>query len=499
MRRVPPTVLLGLLLPAMTAAAGETIAVIDFDAALRTAQGGYYQCYGALPDRLRDGLVTTGTPAAGAWRLEVSGDAPASGAGGLILLGERSDLTSAKQTLDVQSAPNLQLRLIGELGQRKLRVELLSGPHATGAASGTTIGLLDAAALDAASWGVKTWTVAGDGLDASALAAVRISLEGEGPAWVALDAVRFCSAEAADWPVTPAAPMRPLRQALWVWKTTKYLAEPGEVEKLLAFCKAHAITDLFWQVPYNKFVGGKIELLQNDAQRAFNAAAHRAGLMVHALDGGPSFVLKENHIRMTKLVEALDAFNRAGAADERYDGVHMDNEPYVLKGWKEGPEAQQAIIQSYLELNRALSAQVKAAGMVYGVDIPFWWDRLDDSGKAMFRVKSEAGEPALLEALFPLVQNAGIMSYRVRALGGNGVADCCRSEFALGERLGVDVFASVELGVGDKVEEGITFGVYPAGYFATQLATLQRVLPTQPGCAGIAIHAYYSYVELVEK
>jgi len=493
--------LCALLLPlGPLSAVAKTIPVIDFDTAVQTEQGGYYQCIGALPDRLRDALVTAGEPACGAWRLEVSADAPTSGAGGLIALFDRADQPDQPQMLDVHAAPSLRLRLIGDLGQRRLRVELVSGAHIAGKSAGSTVGVISAGDLDRQKWSDKTFAAEGEGLDVAALGAVRLTLEGEGPAWVALDAVDFTAADAAQGAAcAPPAAEQPMRRALWVWRTTKYLADSGQVERLLKFCKEHAITDLFWQVPYNKFAGRKIELLQVDEQRRFNIAAHQAGIRVHALDGGPEFVLRENHERPIKLVEAVAAFNAAGPAEGRYFGVHMDNEPYVLKGWKEGPEKQQAIIQSYIELNRALSAQCKAAGMAYGVDIPFWWDRQEAGGERMFRVQSPEGDTPLLEALFPLVQNAGIMSYRVRALGANGVVDCCRTEFALGQRTGVDVFASVELGTGEKVETGITFGVYPAAYFQTQLDTLQRVLPRQAGCAGVAIHAYYSYLELLEK
>ncbi len=480
-------------------AADPVIDVIDFDTATQTAQGGQYGLVGARPDRLQDRLVTIGEPASGAWRIEALAGAPAEGIGGIVPLYDTTARDTDVPLADVSSAPVLEIAALGQLGERRLNVELVSGRASGGEAPGVRLGTIEPDQLAAGRWATMHWEVPANAVDRTKVGAVRFMFEGNGPAWVALARIRFVS-EGAETPMglSPPAPQQPIRQAMWVWRTTKILPEPAEVDQLFAFCKEHAITDLFWQVPYNKYKDRKMELLLVDEQRAFNIRATGAGIRVHALDGGPEFILPENHERVFKLVEALDAFNREGPAEGRYFAVHMDNEPYVLKGWKSSDAERQQIIQNYIELNRALRRQVNEAGMQYGVDIPFWWDKVDASGKRVYNVQTDKGEVPLLEATMELVQNAGIMSYRVRSLGRNGVIDCCLTEFALGKRLGVDVFASVELGTGPRVETGITFGVYPAEYFLTQLDTLHRVLPKQAGCAGIAIHAYYSFQELLE-
>ena len=60
------------------------------------------------------------------------------------------------------------------------------------------------------------------------------------------------------------------------------------------------------------------------------------------------------------------------------------------------------------------------------------------------------------------VDNVGVMSYRPRATGSNGIIACCQTEFDLGARNGVEVFASVETGGGSDVERGTSFFPYPA-------------------------------------
>lgn len=490
------------VLPAMTAAhvAAGTIDVINFDTATATAQGGQYGLFGALPDQLQDRLATLGEPAGGAWRIEVLAGAASKGLGGVIPLFDTTLRAEDIPLLDVSSSPVLEIALTGKLDARRVLVELLGGRVLDAETPGVGVGTIEATQVDAQRWSTLRWSVPADGIDRTKVGAVRLMFEGEGPAWIALASVRFVAdGDAAPATLPPPAPQPPIRQAMWVWRTTKILPDPAKVDQLFAFCKAHDITDLFWQVPYNKYKDRQMVLLLVDEQRAFNVRAAAAGIRIHALDGGPEFVLRENHERVFKLVEALDAFNREGPKEGRYAAVHMDNEPYVLKGWKASDEERQEIIQQYIELNRALRKQVNEAGMEYGVDIPFWWDKEETPGKRAYNVHTDKGDVPLLDETFALVQNAGIMSYRVRALGRNGVIDCCRTEFDLGKRLGVDVFASVELGQGERVEKGITYGVYPVEYFLTQLDTLRRALSHQPGCAGIAIHAYYSFEEMLEK
>jgi hypothetical protein len=284
---------------------------------------------------------------------------------------------------------------------------------------------------------------------------------------------------------------------MWVWHTARILPDAHSRKELIAFCRRHRVTDLFCQIPYD-YEDATVQLHQVEPQRAFNAAASAAGLTVHALDGAPDYVLPAQHQRMVDLIDALDQFNRGGAPETRYAAVHLDNEPYLLPQWRD-PESRRLLLQDYIALNGELGRQARAADMEYGVDIPFWWDRHDATGKAVFVVPTTDGDVPLLEALFPLVQNIGIMSYRERVTGAGGVVACCGAEFALGARHGVDVLAAVELGTGPLVEPGISLGRYAPDYVRGQLATLERVLPHQKGCAGLAIHAYDYYRAMEER
>jgi hypothetical protein len=487
----------GMGMPVLSADHGSVLLVADFQGGVESSLGGYFQCIGGAPTAVTDRIAAFGAPAVRSWRIDVQASAPSGGVGGVIpLFDNRPGVTP--RPLDVSAVPHLLLRLLGEPGARRVRVEVVHGPFDGLERVGTEIGRLAADDLSATSWSTHVFPLPPDVQGPPGVGAVRVLLEGPGAGWVAIDQAAFgASSDATAAPATPAPAAHPLRKAMWVWETARILPDPAEREALLAFCRRQGITDLFCQVPYD-YQNDGIVLHHVAEQRQFNAAAHKAGVTVHALDGAPDFVFARNHARLFKLLDALDGFNREGRPEGRYPAVHMDNEPYVLPEWKD-PAARRELLADFITLNRELRRRCDAAGMVYGVDIPFWWDLCDADGNAAFTVAGPKGDVPLLEALFALVQNVGIMSYRERVTGVNGVVACCRTEFELGHRLGVPVFAAVELGTGPLVEKGITFGCYPRSYFAEQLETLEYVLAQTAGCAGLAIHAYKYYRTMEEN
>ncbi|MBN1513478.1 MAG: hypothetical protein JXB13_15790 [Phycisphaerae bacterium] len=499
------------------------IPVADFEDSIRTEQGGMFFCIGGRPDQVRDGLVRTGDPEAGAWRIEVSADAPSTGAGGVLPLydtcpvaiadkqgTERDTATTVNMPaasptgmaptpgVDVSQTPVLHLRLIGELGQRQLRVEGIAGKPVGPETVGVTLFTLPADAIDARRWRDIPIAISESEINLRRVTGIRLLIEGPGEAWLAVDSIGLVTSTSGSRTSQP-GPAKPhsLRHAMWSWRTESILRDPAQQDTLIAFCREQGITDLFSQVLY-EYRDGKVTLQEVDSQRQFNAMARGGGIRVHALDGHRSYALEANHPRILGLAEALIRFNEEGSPETRFHGVHLDNEPYLLAEWK-NEATRPAVLRAYYELNRRLAPRLKEAHLEFGLDIPFWWDKVDESGRAVFRVMTSDGERPLLEAVFPLVQNVAVMSYRERVTGCNGVVGHCRTEFGLGQRLGVDVFASIETGAGERFEKGTTFGPYSRAYFEWQFDTLKRALSREPGCSGLAVHAYKYYREMLEK
>ena len=146
-------------------------------------------------------------------------------------------------------------------------------------------------------------------------------------------------------------------------------------------------------------------MLYESKLKAFLKEAHAQGLSVHALDGAPEFCLESSHELVLAQIRAILDFNKDSAQQERFDGVHYDNEPYILPSFHSS--SKEAIIEQFVLLNRKCKDFIRASGakLDFGIDIPFWFDELNGLDKR----------------LIDICDNVGIMDYRNFAAGPDGI------------------------------------------------------------------------------
>lgn len=464
--------------------------IADYGSSVQNELGGYYRCLGGTPAQIYDQLVPLGEPKSDAWRIDLTNKAQPEQLG--VLLPLFDELTAKGSTPYISFRSRLVGTFIGELGNRTLLVDLVSAPNME--TVGNVLGQITSDQLSASEW-AKIQLPAPRGKKRIDAKFLRIRAEGNGPCWFAIDQLAF-SMKGKPAEKKPLPPVNKQRKALWHWNSAETLPDESRVAALLELCQSHGITDLYSQILYS-YEGDQVQLRQIDEQRKFNSAAAARGIAVHALDGAPEYVLAENHSRMIHWTEAIGKLNRQWLPEEGFHGIHLDNEPYVLPQWRDDAR-RPSVIVDYIDLNQRLSKLAAQYNLEFGVDIPFWWDLRDEVGHAKFTYRTAEGSVPILRALFPLIDNVGIMSYRDRVTGPNGLIALCNTEFQLGREHGVDVLAAAELGAGDDVEPGTTFGVYPWPYFRSQLTTLEKILPHTPGCAGIAIHYAAPFAEAMK-
>lgn len=227
---------------------------------------------------------------------------------------------------------------------------------------------------------------------------------------------------------------KPLPRALWVWTTKAILADEKQSRDLLEFCQQEQINQLWMQLDYRIEPGGMGEshretrcLIANEKQwRNFLSEAHRRRIRVDALDGAPEYAVKENHHIPLAVVDGVIKFNAASARDQRFDGIHFDNEPYLLLGW-EDQNLREGILADFLQLNAECQRRVAAARKSpeefrFGVDIPFWWQEREDPTASFPGDVTFQGlrQPASFHCL-DLLDVVGIMNYRDTADGPDGM------------------------------------------------------------------------------
>ena len=229
---------------------------------------------------------------------------------------------------------------------------------------------------------------------------------------------------------------RNLPRAMWYWNPLPLLQDPSMQEDFFRFCGRERIRSVWLQLPtrierspgtgkkgrHPAGDGIRVEILHQDGLRSFLASAHRKGIRVEALDGAPEYSVRKNHRVPLAIVDAVIAFNRAGGPGERFDGVHFDNEPYLLVGWHI-PEVRKKILTEFLELNLECQRRIRArSDMAYGIDIPFWFQSIDpETGKVIAPVFFRGLEKAASMHLIDMLDSVGVMNYRNVADGADGM------------------------------------------------------------------------------
>ena len=229
-------------------------------------------------------------------------------------------------------------------------------------------------------------------------------------------------------------------RAMWIWETEKITKSPKEQQLLLDFSKKYHITDLFIQIPY------QTERIEADWKvvwdpkriRPLLAKLNQAGIRVYALDGDPRFALKELHGRSIRLIEQIAQYNQTVLPKERFYGIRYDNEPYLLPNF--GGIHKEIILKEYLELIKKSQTLARKAGLTFGVDIPFWFDSLNEFFESAANLE---GRP-MSERIIDMVDNVGVMDYRTIAYGADGVIEHGANELKYAAKKGKKVFIGLE-------------------------------------------------------
>ena len=233
---------------------------------------------------------------------------------------------------------------------------------------------------------------------------------------------------------------RKLSKAMWLWETNKIANSDREINSLIAFCAQQKITDLFVQIPYEakKEPDGWQIYWDSKGIRQFMSQLSKAGIRVHALDGDPRFALKEWHGRVTALIKEIIKYNHSVPSQERFIGIRFDIEPYLLPRF--GGTQKESQLKEYLELLELSKNLTRNEGLVFGVDIPFWFDSMNELYEPIANV---AGRP-VTESIIDIVDNVGIMDYRTVAYGADGVIAHAMDELRYADKMGKNVFIGLE-------------------------------------------------------
>jgi hypothetical protein len=285
-------------------------------------------------------------------------------------------------------------------------------------------------------------------LDRRTLAVLVFEAVSGGESRIAIKDLGFCMRPQPAIPLSPPASpgtaQPPGERALWVWNTAEIIDAPAAQRALVEFARRGRITQLFLQLPdapSQRRASGEIVL---DATRwkAFLGFLGGSGLRAHALVGSPEDALPDHHERVLATVQNVVAYNAAAAPGDRFAGMHFDIEPYLLPGFR-GTRRQQ-ILAGYLDLVAKTAQRTGSAGIEFGVDIPFWYDSLDDLTGELPLVEYRGTRKPANEHVLDLVDSAAVMTYRTTAYGADSIVALAEGELRYAAAKGKRVFVGLE-------------------------------------------------------
>lgn len=268
----------------------------------------------------------------------------------------------------------------------------------------------------------------------------------------------------------------PLTRATWIWNAKLIVSQP---EEIVAFAKEHQINRIYLQI--------KPIDIPPQAYRSFIGLASRAGIGVEALSGDPHWVFTRNQESIASLIAWVKAFNNQAPENERFQGIHVDIEPYLLPEWEQDREN---IVRQWMENIEFLVAETKKdTDLLVSADLPFWIDSVQVPGDA----------DKLSNWMLQRLDSITLMAYRNYADGPNGIlsivqriVDDANEQKQRSVIVGVNILNS---GEGPHV----SFHESGTEEMANQLAVLHRALSQHPAFGGSAVHDYESWKQVSQR
>ncbi|WP_185601628.1 Ig-like domain-containing protein [Paenibacillus sp. 598K] len=291
-------------------------------------------------------------------------------------------------------------------------------------------------------------------------------------------------------------------RAMWIWEPESYklLLNPGSRSVLESFIHdttfdGEPVTTLYLAV--GSYAGYRALEEQTEQLKSFMRWAHARDLQVHALIAGgtsPAYMgaYERYHHHAVREMEQIVNYNLSAAANERFDGINVDIEPYISPDFKDSSKFLQG---EYLDGLSKMIARRDAAGinLPFGPAIPKWYDTSEQGANIVWNGQTKW----LSEHIQDISDYISIMDYRDTADGTAGIIAGAAGEMAYAELIGKP--DSVVIGVetldiansGDP--ETITFWEEGRLHMEAELDKVYTAFDPSSAFGGIAVHHYDSY------
>ncbi len=262
----------------------------------------------------------------------------------------------------------------------------------------------------------------------------------------------------------------------WLWNTYEIVNNESEV---LAFLQQQQVTDLYLQVD---------QQIEKSIYQQFIERATELNIKVHALDGAPNWATRNGIKKYKAFKDWLQSYQTSSSPEQRFAGIHLDVEPYLLPEWQKN---QQSTIEYYQNFVRDFQLFAQEYDLQFGLDIPFWFDEISYRNK-------KYGRGTLSEWVINESDYLTIMAYRNFAEGTNGIIQLVKNELDYAEANGKKVIVAVETETSNEGNQ-ISFANYGGHYLEEELLKVVDYYSQMSNFAGVAVHHYDSWRTLVNN
>jgi len=262
-------------------------------------------------------------------------------------------------------------------------------------------------------------------------------------------------------------------RAMWVWKLNP-VDNLIDRQKLFDFCKHAAISTLYIYMP-------AIDSDKTDKLAQFLKQAHEVNIKVEALDGATAWAFKNGHGECLNWIKQILEYNKSRPANERFDGISLDTEPYVTPQWQSN---RQGVCDDFLSLLKKTRELIDSynQNVRLGAAVPTLYADIDDG--------------VFEKAIFDYVDYVALMDYydNARRITEEGkkhleIADIMNKKVVVG----VETQDLIALNQGER-----SFTFFEEGWAEMEraLGQVKEEFKNHPSFEGFAIHCDYSYMAL---
>lgn len=265
------------------------------------------------------------------------------------------------------------------------------------------------------------------------------------------------------------SPVVSAQNSTWLWDTQQIVTN---ADNILNFAASNNVKNIYLQVNYS---------LNFDYYKSFIRKASLKNISVQALDGAPDWASDGMAYKQQALFDWVTKYQNAALVGEKFNGVHLDIEPYLNSQYSQN---MNGVLANYQSLLLSAINNCNALGISLAVDMAFWFDGVTYSNKY--------GTGNLAEWVIKNVKSVVIMAYRDTA---TAITSAVSKELSFGKLYGATVTVGVET---QKSSEGGTISFYEEGqtYMNQELSKVYTSCSGNPSFGGFAIHHVMSWMVL---